>query len=84
MSGPFVIVRDARGSLVHVRRRDDSQCFGCIEVGLFEIVRSIVLAEGAAAASGVCGGRRRTSCGVERAPAGEGEPAGGEIGESGG
>jgi hypothetical protein len=41
----FVIVRDARGSLVHVRRRDDGACFGCIEVGLFEIVRALVIDE---------------------------------------
>jgi hypothetical protein len=32
---------------MHVRRRDDGECIGCIEVGLYEIVRSIVLAEGA-------------------------------------
>ena len=38
----FVIVRDARGSLVHVRRRDDGECVGCIETGLYEIVRSII------------------------------------------
>jgi len=43
--GVFVIVRDARGSVVHVRRRDDGECIGCIEVGLFEIVRSIIVAE---------------------------------------
>jgi len=50
--GVFVIVRDARGSLVHVRRRDDgdgtsavAECVGCIEAGLFEIVRALVLAE---------------------------------------
>jgi hypothetical protein len=42
---PFVIVRDARGSLVHVRRRDDGECVDCGEVGLHEIVRSIVAAE---------------------------------------
>ena len=47
MSGPFVIVRDARGSLVHVRRRDDGECIGCIEAGLFEIVRAIVREEAA-------------------------------------
>jgi hypothetical protein len=41
----FVMVRDARGSLVHVRRRDDGECVGCIEVGLYEIVRSLILAE---------------------------------------
>ena len=49
MPGIFVIVRDARGSLVHVRRRSDGACMGCIEVGLFEIVRTLVLAEGTAA-----------------------------------
>jgi hypothetical protein len=47
----FVIVRDARGSLVHVRRRSDGECVGCIEAGLFEIVRALVLEEPAAAAS---------------------------------
>ncbi|MDP9236370.1 MAG: hypothetical protein M3P30_03060 [Chloroflexota bacterium] len=40
----FVIVRDPRGSLVHVRTRD-GECVGCIEVGLYEIVRTLVLAE---------------------------------------
>jgi hypothetical protein len=40
----FVIVRDPRGSLVHVRK-PDGECVGCKEVGLYEIVRSIVLAE---------------------------------------
>jgi hypothetical protein len=44
-----VIVRDARGSLVHVRRRDNGECVGCIEVGLFEIVRALLLAEQAEA-----------------------------------
>jgi hypothetical protein len=47
--GVFVIVRDARGSLVHVRRRDDGECIGCIEAGLFEVVRALVLEEGTAA-----------------------------------
>jgi hypothetical protein len=41
----FVFVRDARGSLVHVRRRDNGECVGCIEAGLFEIVRLAILAE---------------------------------------
>jgi hypothetical protein len=45
----FVIVRDARGSLVHVRRRDDGECVGCIEVGLYEIVRAAILPEGGTA-----------------------------------
>jgi hypothetical protein len=48
--GVFVIVRDARGSLVHVRRRSDGECVGCIEAGLFEIVRALALEEPAAAA----------------------------------
>jgi hypothetical protein len=50
MPGVFVIVRDARGSLVHIRRRDDGECVGCIEAGLFEVVRALVLEERAAAA----------------------------------
>jgi hypothetical protein len=45
MPGVFVIVRDARGSLVHIRRRDDGECIGCIEAGLFEVVRALVLEE---------------------------------------
>ena len=40
-----MIVRDARGSLVHVRRRDDGECVGCIENGLFEIIRGLIVAE---------------------------------------
>jgi len=35
MPGLFVIVRDARGSLVHIRTRD-GECVGCIEAGLYE------------------------------------------------
>jgi hypothetical protein len=56
----FVIVRDARGSVVHVRRRDDGECIGCIEVGLYEIVRMLVLAETreTTAAAIVSGGSR--------------------------
>ena len=47
MPGPFVIMRDPRGSLVHVRK-SDGECVGCIEVGLYEIVRAAILAEGKA------------------------------------
>jgi len=47
-------VRDPRGSLVHVRKRD-GECVGCVEVGLFEIVKALVLDEE----------RRRRSDGVE-------------------
>jgi hypothetical protein len=50
----FLISRDARGSLVHVRKAD-GECVGCIEVGLFEIVKALVLEEE----------RRRVSDGVE-------------------
>ena len=48
----FVIGRDARGSVFHVRRRDDGECVGCIEVGLYEIVRALVMAEQAGAREG--------------------------------
>ena len=41
----FEIARDARGSLVHVRRRDDGECMGCIEIGLYEILRSMIVNE---------------------------------------
>ena len=54
MPGPFVIVRDARGSLVHVRKAD-GECVGCIEVGLFEIVRSLILADPGVGGSGAPG-----------------------------
>ena len=49
MPGIFVIERDARGSLVHVRRRDDGECVGCIEVGLYEFVRTLLLEDVGAA-----------------------------------
>ena len=45
MPEPFVIVRDARGSLVHVRRRDGGGCVGCIEVGLYEVLRALIAEE---------------------------------------
>jgi hypothetical protein len=40
----FQLVRDARGSLVHVRK-SDGECVGCVEVGLFEILKALVLDE---------------------------------------
>lgn len=43
----LVLVRDPRGSLVHVRHRETGECLGCIEVGLFELLRSLILAESA-------------------------------------
>jgi hypothetical protein len=44
-------VKDARGALVHVRT-DGGACVGCIEVGLFEIVRMVIEEEARAAACG--------------------------------
>ena len=41
----FEIARDPRGSLVHVRSRQSGACLGCIEVGLYEVVRMLILAE---------------------------------------
>lgn len=46
----FVITKDARGAQMHVRRRDDGHCVGCIEVGLFAIVRAVIEEEIAASA----------------------------------
>jgi len=41
----FTLVRDPRGSVVHVRRRLDGECIGCVEAGLFEVIRALILAE---------------------------------------
>ncbi len=60
----FVIGRDARGAVVHVRRRDDGECIGCIEAGLFEIVRTLVMEER--------GGRGQRQEGHRTAPAATG------------
>lgn len=40
----YVIVRDPRGSLIHVRTKE-GECIGCIEVGLYEVVRALLMAE---------------------------------------
>jgi hypothetical protein len=40
----LVLVRDGRGSLVHVRNRKTNECLGCIEVGLFELLKTLILA----------------------------------------
>jgi hypothetical protein len=45
-----VITKDARGAQVHVRRRDTGDCIGCIEAGLFAIVRALIEEEVAASA----------------------------------
>lgn len=46
----LVLVRDARGSLVHVKDAR-GRCLGCVEAGLFELLRTAVLAEQAKAAN---------------------------------
>jgi len=46
----FVIVRDARASLVHVRNERTGECLGCIEVGLFEVLQALLREEFAASA----------------------------------
>ncbi len=50
MPQPFVITKDPRGPQMHVRRRDDVACVGCIEVGLFAIVQAVIEEEAAASA----------------------------------
>ena len=37
----FRIVRDARGALVHVRT-ESGACIGCVEVGLYEVIRRVI------------------------------------------
>ena len=68
---PFEIVRDLRGSQMHVRDRRTGECLGCIELGLYEIVRSVVVAEEAAAAPGCGRGLPPVFSNVERAAAPE-------------
>ena len=41
----LTLVRDARASLVHVRDKRTGQCRGCVEAGLFELLRILILAE---------------------------------------
>jgi hypothetical protein len=45
----YRIVKDTRGSLVHVRT-EEGECIGCVEVGLFEIMRAVIVEETKAAA----------------------------------
>jgi hypothetical protein len=40
----LVLVRDVRGSLVHVRDQQTGECLGCVEVGLFELLKNLILA----------------------------------------
>jgi hypothetical protein len=54
----FTITRDARGSLVHVRRRGDGECVGCIEAGLYDVLRSLIREEVVREAATAGGDRR--------------------------
>ena len=45
VSPDFVIERDSRGAVVHVRNRLSGECLGCIEVGLFEVLWALILEE---------------------------------------
>ncbi|MBI5284960.1 MAG: hypothetical protein HY874_07685 [Chloroflexi bacterium] len=45
MPGIFVIARDPRGSLIHVRHRETNECLGCVEVGLYEVLRALIVDE---------------------------------------
>jgi hypothetical protein len=47
----FELARDPRGAQVHVLRKDTGECVGCIEAGLYEIVRSVIRKELAAPAA---------------------------------
>jgi hypothetical protein len=40
----LVLVRDVRGSLVHVRHQKTGECLGCVEAGLFELLKDLILA----------------------------------------
>ena len=41
----LILVRDTRGSLVHIRDRKTGQCHGCVEAGLFELLKILILSE---------------------------------------
>jgi hypothetical protein len=41
----LALERDSRGSLVHVRVRSTGECLGCVEVGLFALLRQLILDE---------------------------------------
>ena len=41
----LVLERDARASLVHVRIRKTGECLGCIGAGLFDLLRTLILAD---------------------------------------
>ncbi len=56
MAEGFVLVRDPRGSLVHVRNARTGECIGCVEAGLFELIRAALSADAGADARE---GRRR-------------------------
>jgi len=48
----FQIRRDARDALVHVRDARTGECVGCIEAGLYEVVRALIVEEATTPARG--------------------------------
>jgi len=44
MPDAFELVRDPRGSVVHVRK-SHGECIGCVETGLYEVLRALILAD---------------------------------------
>jgi len=72
MPEAFEVVRDPRGSVVHVRRRSDGECIGCVETGLFEVIRALIVAEVATPGSAQRESRRRRCPGWYRSD-GKGE-----------
>ena len=79
-TGSFALVRDPRGSQVHVRDRRSGECLRCVEAGLFEVLRLLVLDEAG-------GGRRECKTAaagvlnVERASGAKVNAPGQESGE---
>ncbi len=45
VSPDLELERDARGAVVHVRNRLSGECLGCVEAGLFEVLRALILSE---------------------------------------
>ncbi len=43
-----MLARDSRGSLVHVRNSRTGECVGCVEAGLFELIRAALNADAGA------------------------------------
>jgi hypothetical protein len=73
-------MRDPRGSQVHVRDRRTGECLGCVEAGLFEVVRLLVLDE-AGGGHRECETAAAGVLNVERSPGAKVNAPGEESGE---